>query len=69
MKFIAWLKLPETRNIRDLGDPSMTLLHAKLIQKKAFLRRLYDDSRAGIRYWHGFCIAEIERCSRKNSHL
>jgi SAM-dependent methyltransferase len=43
MKLIDRLRLPETRCIRDLDDPATTLLHAKIVQKKAFLRRLYID--------------------------
>jgi len=43
MGLIEWLKLPETRCIKDLDDPATTLLHANIIQKKPFLRRLYTD--------------------------
>jgi hypothetical protein len=43
MKIIEWLKLPETRHIEDLDDPATTLLHAKIINKKPFLRKLYID--------------------------
>jgi SAM-dependent methyltransferase len=43
MKIIEWLKLPETRGIEDLDDPATTLLHAEIIQKKPFLRKLYVD--------------------------
>jgi len=43
MKFIEWLKLPEKRNIENLDDPAVTLLHAEIIQKKPFLRKLYLD--------------------------
>ena len=42
-KIIEWLKLPETKNIQDLNVPSATLLHAKVIQKKRFLKKLYID--------------------------
>jgi len=37
MKTIDWLKLPETM------DPATTLLHAEIIQKKPFLKKLYID--------------------------
>ena len=43
MKIIEWFKLPETRCIKDLDDPATTLLHAEIIQKKPFLRKLYID--------------------------
>ncbi len=43
MKTIDWLKLPETMDIEDLDDPATTLLHAEIIQKKPFLKKLYID--------------------------
>ncbi|MDH4241037.1 MAG: class I SAM-dependent methyltransferase [Phycisphaerae bacterium] len=43
MSVIEWLKLPETRCIKDLDDPATTLLHAEIVQKKKFLRKLYID--------------------------
>ncbi len=43
MKIIEWLKLPETMDIEDLDDPATTLLHAEIIQKKTFLKKLYID--------------------------
>lgn len=43
MKIIEWLKLPEARCIEDLDDPATTLLHAEVVQKKSFLRKLYID--------------------------
>ena len=43
MKTVEWLKLPETRYIKDLDDPAATLLHAKIVQKKPFLKKLYID--------------------------
>ena len=43
MKIIDWLKLPETRGIKDLDDPATTLLHAKIIRRKPFLERVYID--------------------------
>ena len=43
MKFIEWLKLPETRDIEDLDDPSTTLLHSRIVREKPFLRKLYTD--------------------------
>ena len=43
MSVIDWLKLPEARSIKDLDDPATTLLHAEIVQKKAFLKKLYID--------------------------
>jgi len=43
MTLPEWLRLPETKNINDLNDASTTLLHAKIIQNKPFLKRLYLD--------------------------
>jgi len=43
MKIIELLRQPETRNIKALDDPATTLLHAKIIQKKPFLKKLYID--------------------------
>ena len=43
MKIIEWLKLPETRCIKDLDAPPTTLLHAEIIRNKPFLRKLYID--------------------------
>jgi hypothetical protein len=43
MKFTEWLKLPETRDIKDLDDPAVTALHGDILRKKGFLRKLYTD--------------------------
>jgi SAM-dependent methyltransferase len=43
MSVIDRLKLPETRSIKDLNDPATTLLHAEIVQKKKFLKKLYID--------------------------
>jgi len=43
MKIIEWLRLPETRGIKDLDDPATTLLHAEIIQRKPFLKKVYID--------------------------
>jgi len=43
MKIVERFKLPETRRIKDLDDPATTLLHAEIIQKKPFLRKVYID--------------------------
>lgn len=43
MKIIDLLKLPETKDIQNLDDVSTTLLHAQIIQKKPFLKKLYID--------------------------
>jgi len=43
MKIFEWLRVPETKCIKDLDDPATTLLHGKIIRKKPFLRKLYID--------------------------
>ena len=43
MKIVEWLKLPETKCIKDLDDPATTLLHAEIVRKKPFLKKLYID--------------------------
>jgi len=43
MKIIDWLKLPETMEVKDLDDPATSVLHARILQKKKFLRNLYID--------------------------
>ena len=43
MRLLERLKLPEARDIDNLDAPSVTLLHADIIRKKPFLRRIYID--------------------------
>jgi len=43
MKIPEWLKLPENRSIKDLDEPAATLLHARIIAEKPFLKKLYLD--------------------------
>jgi SAM-dependent methyltransferase len=43
MTVIEWLKLPGTSCIKDLDDPATTLLHAEIVRKKPFLRKVYID--------------------------
>ncbi|MCX5636628.1 MAG: class I SAM-dependent methyltransferase, partial [Planctomycetota bacterium] len=43
IKIIEWLKLPEIGDIENLDDPASTLLHAKIIRQKPFLKKLYVD--------------------------
>ena len=43
MKLTEWLKLPEIREIKDLDDPSTTLLHGRILRSKPFLRNIYVD--------------------------
>ncbi len=43
MKLLEWLRIPETQAVRDLDDPSTTLLYAKIIQNKPFLKNIYLD--------------------------
>jgi SAM-dependent methyltransferase len=40
---LDWLRLPETKNIADLDDPSTTLLHGRIVRQKPFLRKTYLD--------------------------
>jgi len=40
VKIIKWLRLPESKDIKDLDDPATTLLHAQIIQKKPFLKNI-----------------------------
>lgn len=42
-RIIDWLRLEETKYIKNLDDNSAALLHAKIIQKKPFLNKLYKD--------------------------
>ncbi len=41
--YLKLLKLPRTRYIGELDDPHTTELHAKIIQQKMFLKKLYID--------------------------
>jgi SAM-dependent methyltransferase len=43
MNILEWLKQPETKYIKDIDDSATTLLHAEIIQKKPFLKKLYID--------------------------
>ena len=43
MTALDWLRLPETRDIKDLDDPATTLLHGRILRRKPFLRQLYAD--------------------------
>jgi SAM-dependent methyltransferase len=43
MKMVEWLRLPETRDIENLDDPATTLLHARIIKNKPFLKNLYTE--------------------------
>ena len=43
MKVPDWLRLPQARGIEDLDDPAVTVLHAKIIQSKPFLKKTYED--------------------------
>lgn len=35
--------MPEVKGVDDLDDPAVTLLHGEIIQRKAFLKRIYID--------------------------
>ena len=42
-RWVNWLKLPQINDVQNLDAQSTTLLHAKIIQAKPFLRNLYLD--------------------------
>jgi SAM-dependent methyltransferase len=42
MNILDWLRLPETKGV-DLDDPATTLLHARIVRSKPFLRKTYLD--------------------------
>ena len=43
MKIVEWLKIHEPRLKKDADDVATTLVHAEIIQKKPFLKKLYID--------------------------
>jgi SAM-dependent methyltransferase len=43
MKILQYLKLPEAHQIDDLDGQAATLLHARILQRKGFLKKLYTD--------------------------
>ena len=43
MNMVERFKLPEAKCIKDFDDRATTLLHAEIIQRKPFLRKLYID--------------------------
>jgi SAM-dependent methyltransferase len=43
MNLLERLKLPELAHIDDLDDVRTTLLHATILQRKGFMKRLYTD--------------------------
>jgi SAM-dependent methyltransferase len=43
MSLLNLLKLPETRNIKNLDDQARTLLHANILRKKTLLKKLYSS--------------------------
>ena len=43
MSLLRWLELPEVANSGDLDDRERTLLNARIIRKKRFLSRLYEE--------------------------
>ena len=42
-RLIDALRLPESRTITDLDDPSATVVHAQIIRRKKFLSEVYRD--------------------------
>ena len=49
MGLLGLLQLPEARQLDDLDDPASVDVHAKIIQRKPFLRRLYLEWYATLR--------------------
>ena len=43
MGLLDWLKQPEIKSIIDLDDPSATVLHREILQKKTFLKKFYEN--------------------------
>jgi|TARA_Y100000294_G_C8405338_1_gene276535 hypothetical protein len=43
MNIFDWLKLPVTKEITDFDAPATTLLHAEIIKRKPFLKKLHMD--------------------------
>lgn len=42
-KLLSCLQLDQKKDVTDLDDPSVTLLHGEIIQQKPFLRNIYID--------------------------
>jgi len=42
-KVLEKLKMPQVRQIKDLDDPAVTVLHRQIIRRKVFLRRIYAE--------------------------
>jgi SAM-dependent methyltransferase len=42
-KILAYLELKQKKDVTDLDDPNVTLLHGEIIQQKPFLRKIYVD--------------------------
>jgi SAM-dependent methyltransferase len=43
MSLFDWLKMPESRCAEGLDDRIVTLVHAEILRRKPFLKRLYTD--------------------------
>ncbi len=43
MKFFDWLKCPQNRFTEGLDDRQVTIEHARILQEKPFLKKLYAD--------------------------
>ena len=51
MNPIDFLRLPETREITNIDDPSVSLLHGRIIRRKPFLRKTYVDFYHRLARW------------------
>ena len=43
MRLMDFLKLPQTKEIKDIDSPEVIELHKNIIRQKYFLKRLYSD--------------------------
>ena len=58
MGILDSLRLPEAKNIKDLDNPEVVLLHRNIIKKKPFLRKLYMD------FYRAFAEAVPDFCGK-----
>jgi SAM-dependent methyltransferase len=49
MRIKEWFMLPAAAAIADMDDPSVAALHAKIIQRKPFLRLIYSEIYEGFK--------------------
>jgi SAM-dependent methyltransferase len=63
MGLLNFLRLPEARNVADLDDPAVTALHGRIIRRKPFLRKIYQEIyhrfKAALRPGHDRAVVEL----------